>query len=612
MSTKKISQKREASSAPGDDVASTEPVSTNTAKKQMCSLFDEDPPPPVRKIRALKGGEGANTSLCKIQGVVTRTKDETVNTPRGPMVKKRIDIVVVGVTTNGAQDIVTSGIEGEVFIFPSKVDADTPESAEAAGDKFKAKQRSLLVSPNSNVRQLSTFSSNFYKDSKEGGDAGVNSAFPGMMVEVTGVCVNPVTKNGTTNFYLNGGKVVLLDAAPPSAGDLAAKMIALNKQDRMARWSAFSASRPLKGFFDEATVAALNPAQREQALACQALWHKLVEGVAERLGNMAQKQEEDVAAQLSAHEQRVRATPPHKLADGNMNLFFTDAYDSTIAPVVQSGIRPWNRTPELIQLLQEGPESQVKVPHTFTAPWVVNVECTGKTLSVDMRVAYVFDKPLAIKALQGEHSPVLASKTAAIPITLSLRELGFKFGTLLESKVVMAARELIPVSEFAAFPKVFASQDGGGNDAIQADFPEGGTLYIDVAATLRYSSVLVSTGFVKSNLCGGGSQFVPPKVKADVTKLEFLPGVTEMPDLETFYYQELTYSSFDLSNWEEDIHAEFRIVYPGVVETLKNNPSAATDAAKGEAFMKTLGHDTTSKMKQFLTQECLVYAVLSK
>lgn len=584
-----------------------------SAKKQMCSIFDEPAPPPMRKMRANKGGDGNSTALCKIQGVVTRTKDETVNGPRGPIPKKRIDLVVTGIIANGAQDIIRTGVEGENFIFPSK-QIDTPEQAEAGGEgKFKAKARELIVSPMQKVRKLSTFSSAFYKEGKEGGDTGVNACEPGMLVEISGVCVNAVVNktSGATNFYLNGGKVTCLMDKAPSPGELPRHMIELNKQEKMMEWSAFAASIPMKGFFDSDQQSVMNPAQKAQAVACQAMWQRLVEGTADRLGIMAQGKDEDMAGQINGHEQRIRASAPEKVAGGDISLFLIDQYDCTIAPIAQSGVTPWNRTPEMIQLLNSGPEGQAKVPQTFTAPWVVNVEVTGKALSVDMRVAFIFDKDQAIEALEnGDLSPVLASSTAAIPMSLSLRDHAVKLGSLLEGKVAMGCRELLPVAEFAAFPKM-ANIEEGGQDAIKTDFPEGGTLYINMHKTLQHGSLLVSEGFVKANLCGGGATFVPPKVKAEVSKLDFPAGVTDMPDLEGYTYQELTYASFDFGNWEtESLEPKFRVVFPGVLGRLKDDEALTTDTAKAEALLKSMGHDTPLKMKKFLTEECLVYAVL--
>ena len=356
----------------------------------------------------------------------------------------------------------------------------------------------------------------------------------------------------------------------------------------------------------------MNSAQKHQALACQALWERVVEGCADRLHIMAEGQDESIAAQINQHEQRIRGTPASKVASGDTNLFLIDQYDCTLAPVVQSGVAPWDRTPGIVKKLQSGPEGAAQVPQMFTAPWVVNVEVHGKALNVDMRVAYVFDKDAALEAFdKGDESPTLCTTTAGVAMSLSLRDFAVKFGSLLEAKVTQACIDTLPFAEFAAFPKM-SNIEEGGQDAIKSDFPEGGTLYMNVAATLKKTGILVGEGFIKTNLCGGGSQFVPPKVKADVAKLDFPEKVTEMPDLEEFQYQEITYDAFDLDNWSELGDIEYRVLLPGSMMDVKDDQTLVSDPAKGEAFVKTKVPSATSgAIKKFLTEECLVYAVLA-
>ena len=111
---------------------------------------------------------------------------------------------MTGIIANGAQDIIRTGVEGENYILPSR-QVDTPEQAEAGGEsKFKGKARELIVSPMQQVRKLSTFSSAFYKEGKEGGETGVNACEAGMLVEISGVCVNEVISKTTGQAnYLN-------------------------------------------------------------------------------------------------------------------------------------------------------------------------------------------------------------------------------------------------------------------------------------------------------------------------------------------------------------------------------------------------------------------------
>jgi len=457
------------------------------------------------------------------------------------------------------------------------------------------------------VRKLSTFSSSFYRDGKDGGETGVCACDVGSTVEVSGVCVNVVVKNGTTNFYLNGGKVLPLMDKAPSAAVLAKHMITFCSQPKSQEWSAFACSIPCKGFFD---TSALNDAQKIQANACQAMWRKLVEATADRVAVMSQGKGEETARILEGHEARIRATPPEKVASGDVSLFLIDRYDSTIAPIVQHGLTPSNRVPGIIQKLQAGGSDAYELPPMFTAPWVVNVEVQGKSLGVEMRIAYIFDKEAALDAVdKGDEQPVLATSSAGVALSLSMRDFAVKFGSLIEHKIGMACKELLPIADFACFPKMSNIEEGG---AIGTEFPEGGTLYVDVPATLKKCSVLVSEGFIKTNLCGGGSQFVPPKVAKETAKFDFPDKITEMPDLEEFKYQEITYDSFDISNWSDVGDVEYRVVFGDVFEAVKGDEALATDAAKGEAFLKGLDVlDSANKMKAYLTTTCLVYAVVA-
>ena len=86
-----------------------------------------------------------------------------------------------------------------------------------------------------------------------------------------------------------------------------------------------------------------------------------------------------------------------------------------------------------------------------------------------------------------------------------------------------------------------------------------------------------------------------------------------MPDLEEYKYQEITWDSFDITNWEDLGEVEYRVVCPGVFDALKKDAELASDAAKGEEFLKKLdaGLDQASKMKTYLTGECLVYACIA-
>jgi len=86
-----------------------------------------------------------------------------------------------------------------------------------------------------------------------------------------------------------------------------------------------------------------------------------------------------------------------------------------------------------------------------------------------------------------------------------------------------------------------------------------------------------------------------------------------MPDLEEYRYQEITYDSFDIENWSELGPVEYRVVCQDVFTTIKGDAALATEAPKGEAFLKGVlpGLDQPHKMKSWLTSSCLVYAVMA-
>lgn len=597
----------------GDDKMAV-PTAGNNAKKQLSSMFNRAPPPPPRHVRAGggSGGGGDATALSRAQGVILRLRDDEVNGPKGKILKRRVDMLPNAILPNGAQDIVRSGIPGQTFLFPSKV-IDTPETT-GAGDAggYKAKERELVVSPLQTTRQLSIISASFYRESKEGGEAGVMALKVGMMAEISGLCVNASTKGGVTNYYLNAGKISPMADSGAVGPDLGRKMIELASSDYMQEWSAFGCSHATRGFFDKDTLASLNVAQISQAVACQAMWTRLVSATADRLEAMASGKNEELAGQLMGHEQRLRATDAARLASGEMNMFLVDRYDVNLAPIVHAGLTPADKTPLAVQMLQGTPEQQAKLPNVFTAPFLLHASIKGKALVLDFQVAYVFDKAQAIADLldKGDDNPILMSPDTAVSTTLSMREIGLKLGTLLEPKAAMAIAEILPTATFACFPRVFPYENAG---EVKSEFPEGGTLFFDMAKTLSVCGIKVSEAYIKEVLCGGGLVRVAPPVPKDTAKYEFPPGVHEMPNLANDGYEELTGTSFDLDNWSElEGTIEYRVVFKDVANAIAGDDDLVNDTKQGEAYVNDMTTGGPAKVKAFLTAEALVFAVLVK
>ena len=603
--TEEKTEKTEASSEVKTEVKTEKTENPPSAKKAMFAHYGGPAPAPLRKIRGGAGGKG-NSNCCKIQGVVTRVMDKTYNQAGGPVVKKIIDIVVTNVISNNAGDVVKTGVPGMDYLFPSSK-VDSPEKSEAGDGKFKASIREINMDE-TQIRKINTFSTSFYKESKDGAaSAGVASVDVGSQVEMSGVCIDAVTKNGSVNFYRNAGpKLICLTDKPPSASEIGPQMIAQLQEPTMQVWSAFQSSANANGWFD---TASLNPEQIKQASACQAMWSKVVESTADRLGAMSQGKDDIEESYFKGHEERVRAINAAKLASGDVNLFLAGPYEKDILPVLQIGMTASQRVPGMISKLGGNFEEQASLPEAFAAQSIVNLEVRGKAVRIEMNSDTVYDRAAAVDAVdKGLHNPVLCGNNTRVPFTVSLRDLGWSFGTMIEAKACMATTELLWSADFAAFPRMERIVDASS----ESSFPEGGKLFIDVPATLRKSCLKVSQKFIKDVLCGGLDAYIPVKQKAeDVTKLDLPMGVTELPYLVEHAYEELSSGSgFNIQNWENEGTIEFYVLLEGAFKMLAEDPELSTSTEKAEAYLRKMsGLDSNTKIRNFLASQGLVYAV---
>ena len=176
-----------------------------------------------------------------------------------------------------------------------------------------------------------------------------------------------------------------------------------------------------------------------------------------------------------------------------------------------------------------------------------------------------------------------------------------------------AGQEIIPVAEMVIWAQIFAKNPH--EDGIASEFPQ--IWAIDIPKTLAYASFLVTEAFVKEHLCGGATQYVPDAVKLD-DKLELPKGVSDMPQFNESAYQELTYTGWKFSNLStpKGYQREFRVLYQGAVDALRQDPSFAKDSTKAIEHLQTLSvafaEETNGEndMGVFLSKNCLVYAVL--
>ena len=198
---------------------------------------------------------------------------------------------------------------------------------------------------------------------------------------MNGVCIEASKKNGTFGFFRNAGKLTCLTDKAPSASEIGPQMINLLQTKEIQQWSAFQSSANVGGWFD---TSGLNAEQVKQAEVCKSMWSKVVESTADRLGVMSQGKSDEEESFFKCHEERVRATSPEKVANGDVSLFLQHQFDRDFVPVLQIGTTPSVRVPGLIQKLGGAVEEQSELPETFAAQMLINVEVRGKAVSLEM------------------------------------------------------------------------------------------------------------------------------------------------------------------------------------------------------------------------------------
>ena len=599
-------------------------------KKMSCSFFTAPAPPPARKIRANRSGDASSSALCKMTGVVTSTKLVNFKSAKGDVKKKMVTVIVTDVDTNGAQDVIRTGVPGEIYLLPSKQVEITTASADGEGgeakpEKMKSNAREIVVNGTmQRARKLSVASASFYMEAKrpdpndanakQAPEPGVNQVDVGSLVTISGVHANfAVGKSGIESLYINALGCTPIQSSKFTAGEAAEHIIALNSQPEMQAWAAFTASMAANGFFE---TSQLNPAQKIQAEACQALWKRVTEGAADRLKIMAEGKSEEVADILSTHESRIRNnTPADQVASGNNFLFVTDQYDSTICPLVMSGATPWDPNPGLLTKLLEGGEAASSLPNSFCIARNTNIEIRGGAMQVEFGGLLIFDKESALEAIDaGADEPWLQVPLAG-SVTITMTNMAHKIGNRIQAKTQMAVKEILPYADEACFAKMHHLEAGG----VKSEFPEGSGKFISMPSTLAKTSILVTEEFVKKSLCGGGDTYAPDDLDPSKTSLYDMPADANglMPSLKTHYYKELTFATFSTSNFEDapketGRELQYRVIYEGVTNDLSHNKALASDAVKGEEHLTTAQSmdDENSTMKKFLMNNCLVYAVL--
>lgn len=623
MSSKKQKTNPITGEANGDD--------KTDVKADILGLWDAPSAPVmVKKMRPDRGSGGSNTALCKIQGVSVRTGEIEVasQTPGGKDKKPKIEIVALDIVHNSAQDVVLSGVPGFNYLLPTKA-IKGPEQAEQ-GNKFAKRERELMFHGMSEVADLNSVSTSFYKDSTKNGDPGsVQNTTVAQLVEFTGNCFNHALRGGEDKFYQNASSCKHLSGSV-EAKDVGEKMIEICDMPSQQLRAAVMGSVAHAGFYD---LTDMNEAQIAQAKACQALWEKALTNIIANLEAKKEGKSAEAVMGLQSHIDRLSKTSMATVARGDEALFMTGKYDSQIAPLVIDGFGPTENKPDKILKLLGGAAEAASLPETFVAAWVRNVEAGEKmendvmvdlknSVSVDISCAFVFDKQAALDALEKGVNPLLRPNLPTVAVQLSLRDLASKFmsqrtegpakGTFSRAKAVLGTKELLPHAMRAGvFAKVSLIQ-GGAVTSMKSEFPEGGTPFANMAKTIAQGGVRVSETFVKKIIVGGGESFVPNEASLEAEPLEPLEGAVPT-SWRANAYLELTEASWKFDNIGIDKHPgktrRFYVVYKGVKDHLKAMPHLCEDEKKGEDHLQTVAAAAETDLKAMMNYDALVYVV---
>jgi hypothetical protein len=576
----------------------------------VTSRFNAPSSAPMRHVR-VNSNQDATTRACKFTGIILRTTDDVDKTKNAK--KKRMNVLVMSVVPNGAQDVISTSIPGESYLFPTRK-INTPEMEEDKKDNFKRAPRELVVEENSILRKGSVVCVSFYLKDKGDLDTGAALCDVGSIVEVSGVSANAPSTPDVV--YVNASRIVPLEKTPtpPALHTVPEMMIETFQQPHLAKWAAFSMSVPADGFY---TTTDLNGDQLVQVAACQKMWTALKNDVVNELAVMATGKDGHMEHVFNVHRDRVAAIDVCDLAMGKTLLFRTDAHDGYVAPLVQNGRSPWDKTPQIMQDLLEGGDKAKALPTSFVIPYITHATIEGNGINVDIAAVYVFDRDAVLESIKtngADANPFLATDRAAVSFSYSMRELGASIGVMNKKRLKLFVDNVLILADMAVVPKVENLERAGDIESVKSDFPVAGP-FINMRSTLKRTALLVSDEFLKK-------VFVPnyqPGCDEDgigfpgcVDKGEKydMPKMTkDRAELSVNGFQNINNNSFTYSDLVTPGGGarEYRIVIPDCIETLAADKELASDETKGDAHVANAAKVAGFKLRDYIINECLVF-----
>ena len=629
MSSKKSAAPKSTAVVPAKRQETDALVAANAPAKSLKATFLAQYQQPVQASRTLRMGASAVPTVT-VSGIVTKTSFNNDKT------KLQCSIVPTKVRSNGAPDIISSGVEGYSWLFPTsqpKVAArdaadDGPESgAKNAknGKKEPAPPRTLaLDSPSHKTVFLGDMPRvEFWLSGAGKGDAkaGMELVKAGMPVEITGV-VARISDDGN-QLWLNTASISpLLDGA--MAHKAAETMINFFLKAEVAEQQVLPLSVSMGGFFGATYT---DPDLEEQADAIRNRWTSVKDGTvaaceSKAMGLRAEhgSDGEIMAGVLDSHADRIRASLPADFARGKP--FFQphlahspDRPRDTGALVHQIESMAYASNASINQLLDG---DITNLPKSFAAPVFHSIEFnpTGTLMVCKYMLQFVGDTDKALEAVKSGRNPVLESRPlAAFGVKYLTRDFVSCTGVVAETKALKISEALVRYGRYAFTAGVNPREPN--DDAVATPFV--GSFAFDMVASLRNISVVVDEEFVRQNLADGNSQFVfeSDGTVATLKDKEQNPiSAGTGPKLKTHGYQSISEDSFRFSaalpdgKTGKEYRCWFEDAPKAIIDAVSNGDAdPLSNAEEGKRFVQEAAASLSLDLATFLSQRSVVYCI---
>ena len=591
---------------------------------------------PMQAMRTVRTG-GASLPTITAEGVIVRA--DIVS--RGGVPKLECQIDVHSIRSNGAFDLLSSGVGGIDFLLPTQKPSgpaadgpdDSPEGGKPLakkGKKTAGPPRALKLEPNhktiwaGSLPRVGFYTTARSEGGKEETKEGTQLLVVGMPVEVCGVVANLDDKG---SLWLNASSCTarldgIVDGTAPET------IIAFGLKPNAMEKNAILWSQTMRGFFGATN---LKPEHEVQANFFRSKWAAARDGIvaacdakavalrSELGGNGGGNGDAgDAAARvMEEHATRLRATNPADLANGTP--FFNDKMPpSPEWPTFQANVvhdivsMDFPQQKLLFGLFDKS--TRDNLPETFCAPQVHSAEVNGNVLLVKLKLHFVGSKAAAIQSIKNDHvDPTLD--------TGALASVGLKFNMRKEMPEVTGVVHLAKAQDLC--PDIFKfgrwSALGGVvpreplDDALVHPFSSGN---VDMFNTLQNISVLVDEPFIKEYLAGGANQYAYER-DPDVAVILQADGISPVsvlqPSLKKNNYQEITGSTFKFDNAKMPLdrqNKQYRVWFAGVTSSILEDTDLLVDSEKGKALVMEAA--VGENLADFILARCCVYVLATE